>query len=175
MGPKKFSTSNKERGCQFLTKPAMAWRKAANIKTITTTTTPTKAPERTTSSKRDATRREEHMNRRRRKLQVPSGYQKGEKNTFQWCFGDNFCRFSHQNLETIGIFYFLRKKKIYYVWYFWEIFSSFLFFWYHKIEKITMLLTYHNFMLLCGAALGTGGLTPLPPPLVKCHSKEKIN
>jgi hypothetical protein len=24
MGPKKFSTSNKERGCQFLTKPAMA-------------------------------------------------------------------------------------------------------------------------------------------------------
>ncbi len=51
-----------------------------------------------------------------RELQVPAGYQKGEKNTFQWCFRDNFCRFCHQNLQTIGIFcfiYFLNNKFYY--------------------------------------------------------------
>jgi hypothetical protein len=78
---------------------------------------------------------------RRKKTSGTRRLSLGPKNTFQWCFGDNFCRFSHPILETIGNFYFYLNiyiYKFYYVWYFWEIFSSF-FFWYHKIEKITML------------------------------------
>lgn len=87
---------------------------------------------------KESTRREEeHMNRRRKKtsdtLRVSQGK---EKHVLAMFWGQYFCHFSHQNLETIGNIYFIFKKyKFYYVWYFWDIFSSFCFLDIKKLRK----------------------------------------